>query len=51
MYLKYIYGKVLLGDKMRYYMHISSILDDMISDVAYIKGETIINSVKNRVKS
>lgn len=35
---------------MRYYMHISSVLDDMISDVSYIKGEALINNVKNKVK-
>ena len=36
---------------MRYYMHISSVLDDMISDVSYIKGKSIINNIKNRVKN
>jgi len=36
---------------MRYYMHISSMFDEMISDVSYIKGKTVINNIKNKVKS
>lgn len=31
-----------LGDDMKYYMHISSILDDMIEDVSYIKRKKVV---------
>ena len=35
------------GDDMKYYMHISSILDDMIEDVSYIKRKkTVVDLVK-----
>ena len=35
------------GDDMKYYMHISSILDDMIEDVSYIKRKkTLVDMVK-----
>ena len=30
------------GDDMKYYMHISSILDDMIEDVSYIKRKKMV---------
>lgn len=35
---------------MKYYMHISSVIDDMMSDMSYIKGTSFLNDLKKNIK-
>ena len=40
-----------MGDRMKYYTHINSIMNDMIDDVSYIGRERVVSNLVNNINT